>query len=201
MAIYVTLIIAVLFLSAIVACFIIGSLQKKLKKAEYDYGIKSEECFQLSVQLTKLRSMYEETDKERDKLADIVCGDIPQTMGDLAKIIHKQAVAHGWWDDERSFPEIVALCHSELSEALEEYRSAKPVQYVVIETVDEKPKIETNPQGFGERKPEGIAVEMADCIIRILDWCGKEGIDIDDVVERKMAYNETRPYKHGNKVC
>lgn len=64
-----------------------------------------------------------------------------------------------------------------------------------------KPVIETDPQGFGGRKPEGIAVEMADCIIRILDWCGKAGVDIDDVVERKMAYNETRPYKHGNKVC
>ena len=155
----------------------------------------------LDERFTRLLDLYSETDAERDRLADIVCGDVPKSLGDLAKEIHKQAVAHGWWDDERSFPEIVALCHSELSEALEEYRSAKPAQYVVIETVGEKPVIETDPQGFGERKPEGIAVEMADCIIRILDWCGKKGIDIDDVVERKMAYNETRPYKHGNKVC
>lgn len=52
---------------------------------------------------------------------------------------------------------------------------------------------------FGGRKPEGMAVEMADCIIRILDWCGKEGIDIDDVIAEKMAYNKTRPYRHGGK--
>lgn len=169
-------------------------MRKQLHKTRFDLEFANTLFYILSDQ-------YEEVDKERDKLADVICGDIPQTMGDLAKIIHKQAVEHGLWDDERSFSEIVALCHSELSEALEEYRSAKPTQYVVIETVDAKPVIETDPQGFGERKPEGIAVEMADCIIRILDWCGKKDIDIDDVVERKMAYNATRPYKHGNKVC
>ena len=36
-----------------------------------------------------------------------------------AREIHEIAVEHGWWDEERSFGEIVALCHSELSEALE----------------------------------------------------------------------------------
>lgn len=169
-------------------------LRKQLHETRFDLEV-ANNLFYI------LRDQFEEVDKERDKLADIVCGDIPKTMGDLAQIIHEQAVAHGWWDDERSFPEIVVLCHYELSKALEEYGNAKPAQYVVIETVGEKPVIETDPQGFGERKPEGIAVEMADCIIRILDWCGKNGIDIDDVVERKMAYNATRPYKHGGKVC
>ena len=51
------------------------------------------------------------------------------------------------------------------------------------------------------KKPEGIAVEMADCIIRILDWCGKEGVDIDAIIRMKHEYNTTRPYKHGGKVC
>lgn len=50
-------------------------------------------------------------------------------------------------------------------------------------------------------KPEGIAVEMADCLIRILDWCAKEGIDIDAITHKKITYNRTRPYRHGNKMC
>lgn len=46
-------------------------------------------------------------------------------------------------------------------------------------------------------KPEGMAVEMIDCIIRILDWCGYAKVDVEKVLEEKHAYNVTRPYKHG----
>lgn len=46
-------------------------------------------------------------------------------------------------------------------------------------------------------KPEGVPVELADAIVRILDMCAAWGIDIDEVVAHKMAYNERRPYKHG----
>ena len=42
-------------------------------------------------------------------------------------------------------------------------------------------------------------MEMIDCIIRILDWCGKKGIDVDELLRKKHAYNETRPYRHGGK--
>ena len=52
--------------------------------------------------------------------------------------------------------------------------------------------------GDGE-KPEGIAVELADCIIRILDYCGKEDIDVESILKLKHDYNKTRPYKHGGK--
>lgn len=110
-----------------------------------------------------------------------------KSINELAKEIHKNAVNHGWWDEERSFPEIIALCHSELSEALEEYRDGHPNIYFSISSDREK--------------PEGIAVEMADCIIRILDWCGKEGIDIENIIKVKHDYNLDRPYKHGGKKC
>ncbi len=93
--------------------------------------------------------------------------------------IHQNAVEHGFWDEKPSFAEIVALCHSELSEALEADRAGEPLIYIKGD------------------KPEGKAVEMADCIIRILDWMGSENIDAEDVIATKCAYNETRPYKHG----
>lgn len=47
---------------------------------------------------------------------------ITRTMRVFAKEVHENAVNHGWYDEERSFAELIALCHQELSEALEEYR-------------------------------------------------------------------------------
>ena len=105
------------------------------------------------------------------------------TLNDLARKINNNAHIHGWWDRPREFPEEIAWFHSELSEALEQYRDGKPIEY----------------EGE-DGKPEGVAVELGDCIIRMLDWVGEKGIDIDGIIRRKMRYNETRPYRHGGKV-
>ncbi len=106
-------------------------------------------------------------------------------MTNFSQEVHKNAVEHGWWDEERSFGEIIALCHSELSEALEELRAGRPMVWQHCQNCDEP----CMRDGCGDwnngmceidalgRKPEGIAVELADCIIRILDWFGKEKLD------------------------
>ena len=44
-----------------------------------------------------------------------------------------------------------------------------------------------------------VAVELADCLIRILDWAGREGVDLDAILREKMDYNRTRQYRHGGK--
>lgn len=101
----------------------------------------------------------------------------------MKREIHENAVAHGWWESDRSFGEICALIHSELSEALEEYRSGNPNIYVIT------PQGITpiTPEDWNGEKPEGIAVELDDAVIRILDYMGKEGIEYcteaDDVFE------------------
>lgn len=100
-------------------------------------------------------------------------------FNEWAKEIHNNAVVHGWWDEPRSFAEVVALCHSELSEALEEDRQGNPIVYVK------------------NGKPEGIATEMIDCLIRILDWCGYAKVDVDEILTTKHEFNKSRPYKHG----
>ncbi len=46
-------------------------------------------------------------------------------------------------------------------------------------------------------KPEGFASELADIIIRLGDMSGDLGIDLDYEINRKLAFNATRAYKHG----
>lgn len=105
-----------------------------------------------------------------------------QGINDFANEVHDNAVAHGWWEEKRPFGEIIALCHSELSEALEAYRNREDMVWM------------------NGDKPDGIAVEMCDCIIRILDYLAEEEVDIEYVLKLKHEYNKSREYKHGGKV-
>lgn len=103
--------------------------------------------------------------------------------------IHAMACAKGWWDADkgtRNFGELMALVHSEVSEALEEYRDRRGTQ-----------EIHYSDKG----KPEGIPIELADVLIRVLDICGAYDIDIEHALRLKMAYNESRPWRHGGKAA
>ena len=104
------------------------------------------------------------------------------SLNDWCKLVHQNAKDHGWWDEKRSFGELIALMHSELSEALEEYRNGKNHVY------------------FGENyKPEGIAIELADTVIRIMDYFGYMGWNLETAISIKHKYNIERPFKHGGK--
>lgn len=121
-------------------------------------------------------------------------------LNELAREVHENAVNHGFWDPEPSFGEIIALCHSELSEALEAYRNGEPMAYVYGE--DEIPRLYTDMADWDELdEPEGIAVEMADCVIRVLDWVGSHPeLDFEKILLAKHRYNQGRPYRHGDKA-
>ena len=90
---------------------------------------------------------------------------------------------------------------SELAEALEEYRAGKPNIYYNVEGEEILYADGEACEKHERRKPEGVAVELADCMIRILDYCGHAGIDIEEAIRIKHEYNKTRPYRHGGKKC
>lgn len=112
-------------------------------------------------------------------------------LNDLRDDCHEAAKAKGWHDTERSVGEFIALMHSELSEALEEHRAG----FAPHEVYCNEPSPRSNPG-----KPEGIPIELADVIIRIMDFCGLHNIDIQQAVDDKLEYNGMRSHRHGGKV-
>ena len=131
-------------------------------------------------------------------------------INELAKEVHENAVAHGWWEKPPTLPEALCLIHAELSEALEEYREGNPLIYGTCALAAEDCKFSgvcdrVGRPGEGEGidgpcKPEGIAVELADVILRTLDPMAALGVDVDAVVMAKHKYNLGREYRHGGKA-
>jgi NTP pyrophosphatase (non-canonical NTP hydrolase) len=106
---------------------------------------------------------------------------------DMVNRAYNTAVSKGWHDEPRSFGDLIALMHSELSEALEAFRENDPGKIWYACEEGKTPK------------PEGVPIEIADVVIRIGDFCGRYGIDLDRAIEIKMAYNLTRSHRHGGK--
>lgn len=111
-------------------------------------------------------------------------------LNELAKECHETSVSKGFYDPPPSFEQRLVLIHSEVSEALEEWRDGR------------QPNEEryVGPRDAGPGKPEGIPSEFADIIIRVLDASAFYGIDIERAVREKMAFNKTRPHKHGRTI-
>lgn len=100
-------------------------------------------------------------------------------MGELMRVTSE---SKGFWREgqKRNQAEMIALMHSELSEALEGIRHGNPAS---------------------DHIPEFTAVEeeMADTVIRIMDFCAGFGHRVAEAIVAKQAFNAGRPAMHGGK--
>lgn len=104
------------------------------------------------------------------------------TFLELQQKAHQNSVDKGFWEASSDIPTKLMLIVTEIAEAMEEYRSNSPNLYY-----------------NKDNKPEGLAIELADATIRVMDLVAWLGYDLQQLVKIKMDYNETREKLHGGK--
>lgn len=86
---------------------------------------------------------------------------------------------------------------------------ANRLMLIVGEVAEAHEELRTG-HGVGERyysnpspdrlgKPEGVPSEMADIVIRVLDFADEIEVDLYHAIAEKMSYNSTRAALHGKK--
>lgn len=105
-------------------------------------------------------------------------------LNELADSIHQLAKSKGWHsfgETELQFvTRFIANLHGEASELWEAARNNQ-----LHSACDKTPKLTCEEE------------EVADLLIRTLDFAAARGIDIDNAVKIKQEFNATRPHRHG----
>lgn len=130
-------------------------------------------------------------------------------LTDIQRDVAETNRANGWHDrftavkatDSTAAVEHIivklALIGTEAAEAIEDVRDRG------VEALTQ-PFIHTEPLGWkpgNPVKPDGVAGELADVVIRALDTASLLGIDLESIIRAKLAYNATRGKHHGGKAA
>lgn len=100
------------------------------------------------------------------------------TLDYLRDIAHITATEHGWWDDNRSTGEALLKVMVEVAEAVQALEAGNPPDKHLPDF-------------------DSLTIELADTVIRILDLAGRLNLPLGAAIVAKMAFNESRPYRHG----
>lgn len=121
---------------------------------------------------------------------------------ELSKQIHDNARDKGFWDKDRNVGEMLMLIVSEASEAMEADRIGKYSDWLLgdppIIQVDQLDDAEFK-RLFESQVKGTMEDELADVVIRCMDFMYARNADLEWHIKAKMRYNKMRPHMHGKK--
>lgn len=121
-------------------------------------------------------------------------------INELAKEVHQNAKNHGFFDSEKNIGEMLALIHSEVSEALECDRKDKYFKKLQLPLInyEQLPDLTFQVQ-FANDVKDTFEDELADIMIRVMDLAAFKGVNLEAHIKAKMRFNSLREHKHGKK--
>jgi hypothetical protein len=149
-----------------------------------------------------------------------------ESLAGMGHAIHLWAIEKEWRgpnaETQRTTGDDIALIHSEASEALEAFREcgsptevwwtwdveidgvkfkhcSREMLKVLLNADDEEDLDNMILELDLKPKPQGVGPELADVLVRILDYCEEHGIDLQAMMKLVMDHNLTRPVRHGGK--
>lgn len=120
-------------------------------------------------------------------------------INELAKQIHENNKAKGFYEDKKNIGEMLCLIHSEVSEALEADRKNNYANVKCFEVFNDFSRPKHDAFSFESNIKNTFEDELADIMIRVMDLAAFKGIDLEKHIALKMRYNYLREYKHGKK--
>ena len=107
----------------------------------------------------------------------------------LIKDAHENAVKHGFWEDVEEL-EWLRIGFKNPVCTIDDNAISTRLMLIVGEVAEAQ-------EGLRHNDRDNFKEELADICIRVFDLCGGLDIDLETEIEKKMAINKERPYKHG----
>lgn len=121
-------------------------------------------------------------------------------INELIQEVYRVNKMNGFYEESRNIGEVLALIHSEVSEALEADRKDKYVDVNIsiagVNTIEDDGLFK---ERFEESLKDTFEDELADVLIRVMDLAYLKKVDLEQHIKAKIRYNSLRGYKHGKK--